>query len=72
MLADKLVSTFHTQSFSGLYLNVIRPAKLTGSEKLPILFVCVSIGIAGVTVTDSAPYFQWIYGGGFTGGSNAM
>lgn len=45
MLTDSLVSTFHIQSFSGLYINVIRPANLIGSEKLPILFVRLSTGI---------------------------
>ncbi|KAI0699614.1 carotenoid ester lipase precursor [Cerioporus squamosus] len=44
------------QSEDCLNLNIIRPANVSADAKLPVLFY----------------YVKWIYGGGFSGGSNAM
>ena len=54
----------------GLNLNVIVPANATKDSKLPV--AVVSVAISYPTLEACLVFTQWIYGGAFQSGSNAV
>lgn len=50
-------------AYTGLYINVLRPAEMHADKKLPVAVVLSSLQMFGILISDFNDASQWIFGG---------